>query len=152
LFPFRFSLRHPFMGCFYIRAIFPPASLEIRMAWRPDTGNPIALFLKATGQAEGDLHLSYVDWNVSKALISTISVVTSSTDWDLYLLQNDNGFVADDAAIPKIMVMRSGEGDANIYLSLPYEDEDASNEVHLYYLDNSGTNTVDIYIRGTELI
>ena len=43
-------------------------------------------------------------------------------------------------------------GNADILLNHPYSDEDASAEVHLYYLDNSGANTADIYIIGTELI
>lgn len=33
-----------------------------------------------------------------------------------------------------------------------YQDEDASDEVHLYYVDNSGTNTADIYIIGYEIV
>jgi hypothetical protein len=109
-------------------------------------------YIKATGQSEGDLHLSDADnWGVSKSIIRVIRVITSSTDWDLYILQNDNGYAADDANIPKLQIMEAGNGDAAIYLDLPYEDEDASAEVHLYYLDNSGSNTVDIYIIGDNL-
>jgi len=110
------------------------------------------IFIKATGQSEGDLHLSDgTNWNTSKALIKTIRIVTSSTDWDLYLLQNDNGYAADDANIPKMQIMEAGNGNANIRLDLAYEDEDDSGELHLYYLDNSGANTADIYAIGVAL-
>ncbi len=109
-------------------------------------------FIKATNQSEGDLHLSDpATWNVSKALIKVIRVITSSTDWDLWILQNDNGYAADDANIPKMQIMEVGNGNANIYLDLPYQDEDASGEVHLYYVDNSGANTADIYVIGYEM-
>ena len=110
-------------------------------------------YLKATGQSEGDLHLSDgTNWAISKALILLIRVLTSSTDWDLYLLQNDNGFAANDANIPMLKIMADGDGNANIRVNYPYEDEDASDEVHLYYIDNSGTNTADIYVIGYELV
>lgn len=115
-------------------------------------GCPTYLFIKALAQGEGDIHLSQAEWGVSKALISVISVVTVSTDWDLFILQNGNGFASDDANIPKMLIMETGSGDANILLILPYEDEDAGNAVHLYYRDNSGVDTADIYIKGTELI
>ena len=116
-------------------------------------GCPVYHYIKATGQAEGDLHLSDgTNWNVRKSIIKYIRVVTSSTDWDLYILQNDNGYATDDANIPKLQIMEGRSGNAYIYLDHAYEDEDASGEVHLYYLDNSGANTADIYVVGTELI
>ena len=110
------------------------------------------IFIKATAQSEGDLHLSDgTNWSTSKALIASILVITSSTDWDLYILQNDNGYAVDDANIPKLQIMEAGNGNASIQLDLPYEDEDDSGEVHLYYVDNSGANTADIYIIGLAL-
>jgi len=116
-------------------------------------GCPVYRFIKVTGQAEGDLHLSDgTEWNVNKALINIIRVQTTSTDWDLWILQNDNGYAADDANIPKMQLMDAGSGDADILVNLPYEDEDASNEVHLYYVDNSGTATADIFVIGYELV
>jgi len=115
-------------------------------------GSPTYLYIKATAQAEGDLHLSDIThWAVSKVLIKYIRVVTSSTNWDLYVLQNDNSYATDDANIPKIKIADGINGNANIWLELPYEDEDDSDEVHLYYLDNSGANTADIYIIGYSL-
>ncbi|MBD3183725.1 hypothetical protein GF312_15655 [Candidatus Poribacteria bacterium] len=110
------------------------------------------VFIKAINQPAGDLHLSDpANWNVSKAIIKIIRVVNQSTDWDLYLLQNGNGHTVNDANIPEIQIMQSGNGDANIYLDIPYQDEDGSNQVHLYYADNSGSNTADIYIIGCEI-
>ena len=113
---------------------------------------PTYISIKATSQSEGDLHLSdEANWNTSKALVKVIRVITSSTDWDLWILQNDNGYTADDANIPKLQVMEAGNGNAVIYLDLPYEDEDDSKEVHLYYVDNVGSNTADIYVVGMEM-
>lgn len=113
---------------------------------------PTYIFIKAANQPEGDLHLSdETNWNTSKALVKVIRIITSSTDWDLWILQNDNGYTADDANIPKLQVMEAGNGNAAIYLDLPYEDEDDSKEVHLYYADNSGSNTADIYVLGIEM-
>lgn len=113
---------------------------------------PRYIVIKATTQSEGDLHLSDgASWNTSKALISLIRVVTSSTDWDLYILQNDNGYAANDANIPMMQIVEAGNGNINVRLDLPFEDEDDSGEVHLYYLDNSGANTADIYVIGYAL-
>lgn len=117
-----------------------------------ETHCPPYIFIKATSQAEGDLHLSdNTNWNTSKAVALTFDVKTSSTDWDLYLLQNDNGYAADDANIPMKQVVDAGNGNQTVNLNWAYHDEDASGEVHLYYLDNSGSNTADIYIQGYKL-
>jgi hypothetical protein len=138
-------------------------SVPLSNDWEIGSGNRITAggkpvdcpnykFIKAINQSEGDLHLSDPStWNVSKAIIKVIRVITSSTDWDLWILQNDNGYAADDANIPKMQIMEAGNGDANIYLDLPYQDEDASGEVHLYYVDNGGANTADIYVIGYEM-
>lgn len=114
-----------------------------------DNDCPTYLYIKALAQAEGDLHLSDgTNWNVSKALIKMIRIVTASTDWDLYLLQNDNGHAADDANIPEMQIMDAGNGNSNIYLDFAYHDEDTSGEVHLYFIDNIAANTADIYVLG----
>lgn len=115
-------------------------------------GIPVYSYIKATAQSEGDLHLSDAStWNINKAHISKIKVVTSSTDWDLYLLQNDNGYATNDANIPMTQLMGNGNGNLEITVNEEYEDEDSSKEVHLYYLDNAGTDTADFYIEGYEL-
>lgn len=122
-------------------------------AWH-DSGSPKYILLKATGQSAGDMHLSASTWATSKALIETLRVVTTSEDWDLCLLQNDNGHVADDANVPELLVVEQGNGDAVVQLRQPYEDEDASNEVHLYVANNDTGHpsaTFDFYIAGSKL-
>jgi len=116
-------------------------------------GCPTYKYIKATTQSEGDLHLSDATyWAISKALIKYIRVITSSTNWDLYILQNDNGYSTDDANILKMKIADGVMGNANLWLDLPYEDEDDSGEVHLYFLDHTGANTADFYIIGEELL
>ena len=113
---------------------------------------PMYIYLKSTGESEGDIHLSDgTNWNVDLALIKEIKIVTSSTDWDLHILQNDNGYATDDANIPAQVLNVGGNGTETVMLDYPYEDEDASKEVHLYWLDNSGSNTADIYVTAYEL-
>lgn len=113
---------------------------------------PMYIYIKATSQSEGDLHLSdAVNWNTSLALIKNIKIVTNSTDWDLYILQNDNGYLVNDANIPSQVLNEGGNTTETIMLDYSYEDEDATDEVHLYWIDNSGSNTADIYITGYEL-
>lgn len=116
-----------------------------------EMGLPKLITLVATGQTEGDKHLTDALWAVSKAKIDTIRIVTASTNWDLYLLQNDNGYAADDARIPKLQLMKSGNGNAVIQLGQAYEDEDGTNEVHLYFNDIAGSNTFSVYIQGYQL-
>ena len=108
--------------------------------------------LIALGQAANtDLHLSASTWNTNKVYISQIKVVTSSTDWDLFLIQNGNGFAADDASIPMSQIQTNANGDREILVQQDYEDEDSTNTVHLYFRDNSGSNTASFYIEGHKL-
>jgi len=116
-------------------------------------GCPTYKYIKATGQPEGDLHLSDgTNWAISKALIKYIRVVTASTNWSMWILQNDNGYAANDAVIPRMKIADGVIGNANLWLDLPYQDEDASNEVHLYWTSASGVDTADIYNIGYELL
>ncbi len=116
-------------------------------------GCPTYKRIKATAQAEGDLHLSdATNWNISKALILCVRVFTVSTNWSLWLLQNDNGYAADDAVVPKLRIARELSGNANLTLNYPYQDEDASGEVHLYYDDTAGADTADIHVLGLEML
>lgn len=119
----------------------------------PGSGGAMAYkSLVALAQAEGDLHLSNASWGISRAHITQIRVETSSTDWDLWILQNDNGYAVNDAVIPRLQLMGNGSGNLTLENDFDYEDEDATDEVHLYFLDNSGSNTANIYIIGQELI
>jgi hypothetical protein len=112
---------------------------------------PPYIRIKAQNQTEGDLHLSGAGWAVSKAQIKMIRVITVSTDWDLWVLQNDNGYVADDAAVPALQLMEGGYESETIFPDLPYEDEDGTSEVHLYYQDNGGAATADLILAGFRL-
>lgn len=117
-----------------------------------DNPAPEHLYIKATTQSEGDLHLSDSnDWGVNTAHISTIKVETTSDDWDLWLLQNDNGYSVNDADYPKTQLANGLVGNATLSVNMDYLDEDNSREVHLYYIDNVGSATADIYIKGHEL-
>lgn len=91
--------------------------------------------------------LSDTTWAISKAIIKAIKVQTDSTDWDLTLWTNseatdhglyDNGYID---------LVKSASGGQVILLDLPYIDYDNSNEVHLQFLDQSGSvnATVDVY-------
>ncbi|KPJ97111.1 MAG: hypothetical protein AMJ55_00400 [Gammaproteobacteria bacterium SG8_15] len=119
--------------------------------WQPQDKDdcPVYKRIIATGLTEGDIHLSdATNWATSKALIKTIRVETLSNRWNLYLLQNDNGLITDDASIGAMQLMERGRGDMIISLDYAYEDEDASDEVHLYWDDEAGTATVDLTIIG----
>lgn len=111
------------------------------------------IVVKVLGLPEGDVHISdATNWGVSKALIKEITIRTNSTRWNLWILQNDNGYAANDAAIPAMQLMAFGRGEESITVDLPYEDEDATDEVHLYFQDVTGSNAFDIAIEGYELL
>jgi hypothetical protein len=114
-----------------------------------DDDCPEYKYIKALAQPEGDIHLSDVtNWNTSLALIKSITIRTLSTDWDGWILRNDNGYVLNDANIPSTQIMDAGSGNYVIEFDLPYEDEDASGEVHLHLIDNLGSNTFDVELLG----
>jgi len=126
------------------------SSANYDMEWVDDC--PPYKYIKATGQSEGDLHLSDgTNWATSKALIKQIVISTTSTDWELWILQNDNGYSTDDATIPAVKLADNMSGDATFRIDHAYNDEDASNEVHLYWQDNAGTATYDVIIAGYAL-
>jgi hypothetical protein len=117
-----------------------------------NTSTLVTKYIVSSEQGEGDVHLSSSsNWGISKALIKLIRVSTSSTDWDLWILRNDNGHSANDASIPELKIAENEDGNRPIYLDLPYIDEDNSAEVHLYFVDNAGSNTATFYILGYEM-
>jgi len=125
---------------------------ELNTTTGTGTGTPMYIQLLKLTQSEGDLHFADAGgWGTSKALIKNIKVVTDSTDWDLYILQNSNGFVTDDALIPAKLVMSGGNGTEAISMDYTYEDEDNSATLHLYWVDNADIDTADFYITGIEL-
>ena len=90
-------------------------------------------------------------WNTSKMIVKEIRVWTTSTDWDLWLLQNDNGYSTDDGVVPAIQLMDAGNGNEAIFVDRPYEDEDSSNSINLYFLDNAGSASCTVSVVATEL-
>lgn len=105
------------------------------------------IYIKATSQSEGNLDLSDgTNWNTSKSIIRSIRLDTSSTDWDLVLYPDDD--FDELGTFPSQTLVKGASGNKTILLDLSYSDEDGTDEVHLKYTDNSGTNTADIYIIG----
>ena len=116
-------------------------------------GVPEYVNVQGSSLAEGDRNISgSANWSTSKLIVKEIRIWTTSTDWDLWLLQNDNGLSTDDATVPAIQVMGSGSGDETIFVDRPYEDEDASNEIHLNFDDTVGSTTFDVSVVATELV
>lgn len=117
------------------------------------SGSSVPTYIIVQGtNLSGDIHLQDgTNWGIDKSIVKTVIVETASTDWDLYILQNDNGFSTNDANVPAMQLMASGNGNVTIQRDFPYEDEDATDEVHLYFVDNAASNTVDITIIGYAL-
>lgn len=117
------------------------------------SGSGVPTYIIVQGTAlTGDVHLTDgTNWGQSKSLIKTIIVETSSVDWDLHILQNNNGISLNDANIPAMQLMSSGNGDETIQRDFPYEDEDAIEQVHLHFVDNAASNTASITVIGYAL-
>lgn len=109
---------------------------------------PEYFIIDATNVGTGYISLSGSggSWNTSKAIIKQINVYTDCLDWDMSLLTDSSG-----GAIPDYPIMEQGYGSERIFLDLPYEDEAATDSVHLYLTDNIGGSTFSIAILGTEL-
>ena len=137
-------------GQFDIDSKWSTSALDARYVLKGEDC-PTYKYIIYTANAEGDVHLTDSNWAIDKALIKAIRVETTSPNWKLMILQNDNGSATNDAAIPAMVLVNNGFGNQNIYLDLPYEDEDASNEVHLYYNDNDGASLPNFYVMGYEL-
>jgi hypothetical protein len=89
---------------------------------------------------ETDYHL---DIGVNKIVLNELSIETTSTNWDFYILQNGNGYAVDDAVVGKRKIVASGNGNLQmIGLGVEYQDEDAEKELHFYFRDNAGTATI----------
>lgn len=108
-------------------------------------------YIVATGSTTGDLHLSGSTWATSKANINYIRVDTSSTAWNMYLIQNANGYATNDAIIPALQIMNNGYLNQVIYLNHLYFSEDDDSSVHVYW-DSSVSSSItgNLYIIGSE--
>jgi len=113
----------------------------------------VGSYIKATSLSPGDVHISdATNWNTDKAEINQVRVITTSVDWDLWILQNDNGYATDDATIPASQIMGNGNGNLTLESDFDYEDEDGSKEVHFYIVDNNpGGSSFTIIVRGRPL-
>lgn len=114
-------------------------------------GVPAYFSIDQTNVAEG--YVSVADsssvWTTSKALLKEITVDTASTDWALVIFAKSSGVPGE---VPDRTIMDHGYLYEKIALDLPYEDEDESNKIHLYFNSYSGSDVFDIYVLGTELI
>lgn len=103
-------------------------------------------YISAADQSEGDLNLTdATNWNLDKVLITSIKVVTTSTNYDLTLYSKD------DFTTGEYKILVGGNATENILLNYPYIDADSTKEVHLRYTDVAGTATATIEIRGIRL-
>jgi len=121
-----------------------------------DCPDPKHLYIFALTQSEGNLNLSdSTNWPTSKAMITIISVKTSSTNWLLDLYPDDDfdelGVVPSFRAMGDSSGIIGGNGNANLFIWCNYEDYDGTNEVHITFTDLSGANTADIRIYGEKL-
>ena len=103
--------------------------------------------IKAIDQPEGNLNLSASTWNTSKSIIKQIRVETDSTDWDLSLYPSDD---FSGGTLPLYQVAQSADGNFTLEIDYPYVDEDNTNEVHIKFTDNAGSNTANITITGVK--
>jgi len=94
----------------------------------------------------------HIDIGCSKIAIDEMLFKTVSTDWSLWILQNDNGYASDDANVKKRLIVSHHSGDKHeTAMGIIYRDEDVSNELHFYYLDHDGSNKLtEIMISGVK--
>ena len=107
-----------------------------------DAGSPKFLEIGSTTVAEGNFSITGF---ANKALIKWVEVTTSATSWDL-TIYSDDGYSTD-----AFQIVNDRNGNYNVYLDYPYEDDDASSEFHYTFTDNIAANTHDIKIRGYQL-
>lgn len=81
----------------------------------------------------------------NKVLIKWLNINTTSTNWLLTLYSKD------DYSTKPFQVAVGKNGDFDIYLDYPYEDEDATSELHYTFTSGSGSETHDIEVRGYKL-
>lgn len=116
-----------------------------------DSGSPKWKAIKALAQSEGNLNLtSSTDWNIDKAIIKSIMILTTATSWDAILYMDDNFDIY--SMMPPLTIAEDYNASTTLYLDFPYYDEDVTKEVHLYLDDNADpADTFDIYINGYQM-
>jgi len=85
------------------------------------------------------------NWAINEAIIKTINVATSSTDWNLFIFCDTD---YSSGMFGSIRIGSNMSGYQTIFLDLPYIDNEGSNSVHFYFNDNalsSATAIVEVY-------
>lgn len=88
---------------------------------------------------------NFSSWDTNNAFIDTINVQTTSTNWDLYIYrkQDDSG----NKDISNFIQIASNlSGNQILHPNIIYENE--SNKIYFLYIDNSGNEPCNLYIKG----
>ena len=115
-------------------------------------GCPTYKKLIATGQSAGSLNLTYASWGISKAWLKRLVVTLesgTSTDFDIEIYEKDTFLSAN-----KIYSLEANDGNLDVILDYIYEDQDATDELHIKITDSDGTGSpvFGIELRGIELL
>ena len=109
---------------------------------------PKIVYIPSTAMNEDTAYeLSDSNWGVSKAIIKTVIVDTTSTDWTFWIAC-DNSWV--DGMFDYIEIGQNLSGKQVIMLDIPYIENDGRNVVHTWFTDNAGSTTCTVEIIGEE--
>lgn len=128
-----------------VRLVFRAVSGPFQLEAGGDSGSSALEFVNvsAIAVAEGNNSLTgFTD----KALIKRIKITSNSVNWTLTLYSKD------DYASDPLVVMKNRVGNWGVSLDLPYEDKDASTELHCNFTDHNGANTYDIAVWGVKAV
>jgi len=107
-----------------------------------ELGRATMIDVSDTSVAEGN---NSVVIGYDKANLKWLKIATTSTDWTLTI------YSSDDYASEPMEIVTNRSGDFNVYLDMPYEDDDATGELHYNFTSASGSETHDIQILGEAL-
>ena len=115
-------------------------------------GCPTYKKLIATGLSAGEHNLTYASWGISKAWLKRLTITLTSgtsTDFDVAIYEKYSFLEAD-----RIYNLEGNSGSIDIIMDYIYEDQDATDELHIKITDNdgSGTPVFGIELRGIELL
>lgn len=107
--------------------------------------------LSATGLSAGENNLTSTNWAISKAWLKRLVITLesgTSTNYDIEIYEKDTFLDAD-----RIYRLPANSADLDVILDYLYEDQDATNEIHIKIIDNDGTGSpvFGITLRGIEL-
>ena len=119
---------------------------------QPIAGDMTYKELNAINQNAGQLNLTDTTWDISKAKIDYIRIeVVSGTvnDFDIGIYEKDTFQEADKRYAVEDLNSTDGWEDD---LEWAYIDDDNTKEIHLEIIENSGSGSYNIQVRGTKLI